>query len=100
MDESCSTPHSSLIAPDPPEQIDGQLDLLDQDSDREAAQAALAALSPVPAGRPPGIQKVWLKRFKQFEDSRWTSDDSTSLLVRTTPENPRFFKRLIFCTRS
>ena len=62
------TPHSSLIAPDPPGQIDGQLDLLDQDSDRETAQAALAAPSPVTAGRPPGIQKVWLKRFKQFDD--------------------------------
>ena len=51
-----------------PEQIDGQLDLLDQESDRESAQAALAAPYPVTPGRPPAIHRVWLKRFKQFED--------------------------------
>lgn len=51
-----------------PEQIEGQLDLLDQESDQETARAALAAPYPVTAGRPPAIQRVWLKRFKQFED--------------------------------
>ncbi|MGH2878385.1 MAG: ATP-dependent nuclease [Solirubrobacteraceae bacterium] len=50
-------------------QSESQLTLeIDQDTDGETAQAALASPAPVTPGRPPGLQRVWLKRFKQFED--------------------------------
>lgn len=62
-------PHSRTVTPDSSAPTDGQLSLeVDQDTDGETAQAALASPAPVTHGRPPVLKRVWLKRFKQFED--------------------------------
>ena len=57
------------MTPDSLNPLEDQLSLeVDQDTDGETAQAALASPVPATPGRPPGLRRVWLKRFKQFED--------------------------------
>jgi hypothetical protein len=57
------------MTPDSLNPLENQLSLeIDRDTDGETAQAALASPAPATSGRPPSLRRVWLKRFKQFED--------------------------------